>query len=141
MTNLSVLTNPVNQAAKLLTLGILGLTALMSGSVLAKDMEKFYGYWAPVDEEWCDLSKEEWQTEGAQMIISKSDFFIGYTSCSEVRKWMKGDRLQLSASCSGEGGPESMIREFWIEADGKLYYRDGLTNERSRAYQRCSSLQ
>lgn len=105
--------------------------------------EKFHGYWAPVDEEfWCDLTRDEWGMEGAQIIIGPNEILFGdMGTCEDVGQWMKGDRMRVSAACRHEGGAISINGEFWFDQEGVLFNKlSGMERDGDRGFKRCPNL-
>lgn len=119
-------------------------TGLVENSEESIDITKFYGYWAPYSEPyWCELSKDEWQTEGAQMIIERGVFNIGYLGyCSEVGQYIVGEIMHVSATCWSDGGVDSIIAELWFDDNGRLQYKNkmNLGEAGENGFMLCSNL-
>ncbi len=128
------------RAAPVVVMTLIVLSSAMSAA--ADQIDRFYGYWEPVGERWCNLSRDQWLTEGSQMIVSRNTIFFGNAGgCKEVGLWMDKGRMRVSAACVSEGGPMNILAEFWTDKKGILHGRNGSGDRWPTTYRKCTKAQ
>lgn len=120
----------------------IGAVFIATISAKADKFDRFYGYWSLLGDIWCELPREEWGTEGAQLIISPKEFIMGFAGkCEDVGKSMHEERMRLSATCYHEGGVSKVNAKLWLDQHNILHFKYEDANQDSSnasKYRRCS---
>lgn len=113
---------------------ILGIFVTVASPAHAqRRLEDFYGIWVRVGNvQQCPNPRMRGMAE--YFVIAKGNFrHGGDTRCHETVMTLVGDRLRLSASCSGEEeGYQPIVVQYSLDTDGLLIDEQGLR------YQRCT---